>query len=532
MSQANSRSSSYAQDLLDALIDLRQIVEQRGLGTSDVFRDSGRFKALMRDLHPDMKKEISIIATLIDEGLLLRLHSVDTDERARVSGLVKVWLDNFGLKSDDAQTYSDVLLAFCNGETTVVTEALQTEQAASPILPSSSPSASSSPSLKTADDLFSQGALLYAKGKYREAADWFLKAAAQGSADAQFMLGNMHRDGQGVVKDWDQAFDWYIKAAAQGHAEAKQAMRQGPAAAPMPSQPAPSPKPVAPVPLQPWYFKPAAQGHAEAKQAMRQGTAVTPSPKPAMPVQFQPWYYKAIAKGHSEAKQAMRQGTAAASPSKPAAMPEPLQPIDPPKPTASSKLAVPSLRETYANKRVGEYFKFGRYHQGANGEIEPITWLVVQRNADHLLVLAEHGLDCKPYHTESISIDWAGCILRYWLNYEFYLNAFNEQERECVLTTSIVNNAGPKTEDNIFLLSVEEAQSFFANDRSRCAKPTEHAVKNGAYTHSDFCYWWLRSRGCSANVAAYVSADGFVNVQGYNVYYGNVAVRPALKLAL
>ncbi len=238
----------------------------------------------------------------------------------------------------------------------------------------------------------------------------------------------------------------------------------------------------------------------------------------------------------------------------------PFQLTDSLKLVAVPKPDVSSLRDNYANKRLGELFEFGRYPQGANGEIEPITWRVLQREADHLLVIAEQGLDCKPYNEELRNVTWADSTLRRWLNSVLYDKALNAQERECILKTSIVNNAGPNTEDNIFLLSVEEAISWFVNDRDRCAKVTEYAVDNGASacSFSDLifngcCIWWLRSRGNDNGCAAYVDVDG--GVHGDDIAYGVfgsvhgsalgsvlcigtdvngdfIAVRPAIKLAL
>ena len=54
-----------------------------------------------------------------------------------------------------------------------------------------------------------------------EAASWFLKAAEQGHADAQFNLGIMYANGEGVAKDPREAVAWYRKAAEQGHADAQ-----------------------------------------------------------------------------------------------------------------------------------------------------------------------------------------------------------------------------------------------------------------------------------------------------------------------
>ncbi len=190
--------------------------------------------------------------------------------------------------------------------------------------------------------------------------------------------------------------------------------------------------------------------------------------------------------------------------------------------------------ESSVDKQVGELFDFGRYPQGANGEIEPITWRVLQREADYLLAIAEKGLDCKQYNEKWCDITWADCTLRRWLNSEFYNEAFNEQERKCILKTSIVNNAGPDTEDYIFLLSVDEAKSLFADDGVRRAKPTEYTVKNGVHTSNNgCCVWWLRTRGGRDDYAAFEGSDGRgIGVYGIGVHDVCNAVRPAFIIAL
>ncbi len=202
---------------------------------------------------------------------------------------------------------------------------------------------------------------------------------------------------------------------------------------------------------------------------------------------------------------------------------------------SSKKMSsVNNLRDVYADKQVGECFEFGSYPQGPNGEVKLITWRVLQREADYLLVIAENCLDCQPYHEQRCSVTWARCTLRRWLNSEFYNKSFNEQERKCILKTSIVNDAGPKTKDCVFLLSVDEVDNLFANVSVCCAKPTQYAENNGAYKDDDngCCWWWLRSPGCHDNDAAFVSSDCGVFDYGDRVDKGSGAVRPALLLAL
>jgi TPR repeat protein len=56
---------------------------------------------------------------------------------------------------------------------------------------------------------------------YAQAVNWYRKAADQGLAVAQFNLAIMYYTGEGVPQDYAQAFSWYRKAADQGHAKAQ-----------------------------------------------------------------------------------------------------------------------------------------------------------------------------------------------------------------------------------------------------------------------------------------------------------------------
>ncbi|MCR4784117.1 MAG: sel1 repeat family protein [bacterium] len=449
MSLSVSSSSISAQDLLNALIELRKFIEQRQLNFTDIFGDSKRFSSFMSDLHPELDRKIQVISALIDAGYLKRLQDAPANGRTTIAGNIKVWLDEkLMLRAEVAQAFCSALLAFYNGKTTVAEAGSLSvsPQAPAPPPPSPGPGVSSA-----AEDSFAKGAMLYVKGKHREAADWYRQAASQGNADAQYMLGNMYRDGDGVEKDWRQAEELYLKAAAQGHAEARQALRQ-----------------------------------------LMVADSASPSAAPSQSAPLKPY--------------------------------RPLVPV------------APSLRDVYANKGVGEYFEFGRYPQGPNGEVKPITWRVLKRSSSGLLVIAEHGLDAKPYNEELVDITWADCTLRRWLNGEFFNKAFNEQEKSLIKTSNLSNNAGPSTDDRIFLLSIDEATSLFANNGDRITKPTAYAIKNGAWVcRNGVCtgnaQWLLRSRGEHSNCAAYVRDDGYVSIY-YTVHGDDASVRPACILAI
>jgi hypothetical protein len=68
--------------------------------------------------------------------------------------------------------------------------------------------------LKKAKQLVKQG--LVAK-----ALPLYVQLAEQGNAEAQFQVGLIYANGQGVIKDDKQAVDWFAKASGQGHKEAQ-----------------------------------------------------------------------------------------------------------------------------------------------------------------------------------------------------------------------------------------------------------------------------------------------------------------------
>ncbi len=70
---------------------------------------------------------------------------------------------------------------------------------------------------------------LYANGNgmrvdMRQAFYWWEAAADQGHADAQFALGLSYTTGEGVKRDLNKAAQWFYKAARQGHLDARESL--------------------------------------------------------------------------------------------------------------------------------------------------------------------------------------------------------------------------------------------------------------------------------------------------------------------
>jgi TPR repeat protein len=59
----------------------------------------------------------------------------------------------------------------------------------------------------------------YYSQNYEKAFYWYTRAADHGDAEAQYKLGVMYYQGEGVKQDYQKAFFWFEKAAVQGNAE-------------------------------------------------------------------------------------------------------------------------------------------------------------------------------------------------------------------------------------------------------------------------------------------------------------------------
>ena len=71
---------------------------------------------------------------------------------------------------------------------------------------------------------FAEGLAAYNRGDYEAALREFRPLANQGGDDAQFYIGLMYSNGQGVPQDYAEAVKWYRKAAEQGATEAQNSL--------------------------------------------------------------------------------------------------------------------------------------------------------------------------------------------------------------------------------------------------------------------------------------------------------------------
>ena len=201
------------------------------------------------------------------------------------------------------------------------------------------------------------------------------------------------------------------------------------------------------------------------------------------------------------------------------------------------------------NIKKGSYITFGEYEQdnnNTNGK-EDIEWLVLEVKDGKALVISKYILDCKQFNTTrpqfaNLSVSWERCSLRKWLNDDFVNTAFSDLEKAMIPTVTVSADRNPSTfahpgnatQDQVFLLSITEANTYFTSDSARQCQLTDYANKKGVLgsTLNNCCDWWLRTRGSLFDLAVYVDQKGDVNWCGMPVDWATYGVRPAMWIDL
>ncbi len=189
-----------------------------------------------------------------------------------------------------------------------------------------------------------------------------------------------------------------------------------------------------------------------------------------------------------------------------------------------SSRAESELKEKLKSIKVGEAISYGSYKE------KYLNWIVLKIQDGKAFIISSKTICNKPYHKPGGDTTWSECTLRKWLNNYFYNNSFSQVEKTRIIPSNLNNENNPQfktpggeiTTDNVFLLSIYEAKTYFANKRAR-------------FTGS---MWWLRSPGSIPSHAACIYTDGEIVLGGSKVYDDRVGhqnglgVRPAMWIKL
>lgn len=109
----------------------------------------------------------------------------------------------------------------------------------------------------------------------------------------------------------------------------------------------------------------------------------------------------------------------------------------------SSNTLLASSEDLTDNYRI---VQFGRFEQDDNFEngTEEIEWYVIARTEEASLLLSRYCLESMPYHQSYSEVCWENSSIRTWLNGTFYETAFNDEEKDRIISVSLDNLSNAK----------------------------------------------------------------------------------------
>ena len=197
---------------------------------------------------------------------------------------------------------------------------------------------------------------------------------------------------------------------------------------------------------------------------------------------------------------------------------------------------------------IGDRIQFGNFE-----------WRVLDVHETNALIITEHVIEQRAFHSSMEIITWERSDIRKYLNGTFY-NTFSLTEQEKILETKLTDRDNPwyntkygnDTEDYIFLLSYDEVVKYFGDSgdlKNRKgvdegiglpygdAISDEYNKARHVFDLSGFdAWWWLRSPGGPRDHTErdHVTAGSVGNVIflcGDDICRDDGGVRPALWLS-
>ena len=187
------------------------------------------------------------------------------------------------------------------------------------------------------------------------------------------------------------------------------------------------------------------------------------------------------------------------------------------------------------NAAIGDTVMWG--HFDINPSIpgkERITWIVLDKDSESAVLIAEKGLLGSYYHQHHAKVSWKDSDLRKLINSSKILKSFSKYELEDIIVTD---------DDTLTLLTADEASRYFSSDEDRELHITDVAAAQGTNTNEmskhhywDYetaktSWWWLKSD--TADITApIVTVDGEISPHERYVNKPGGAVRLVLRVRI
>lgn len=208
--------------------------------------------------------------------------------------------------------------------------------------------------------------------------------------------------------------------------------------------------------------------------------------------------------------------------------------------------------------------EFGTWPQNGKNA-EPLEWIILEETRKELLLLCKYSIATKGFVFDfyNESYEYRNCLweysdLRHWLNEKFYQEAFDERQKDAILTTEIQTLCNDTEsldvfENKVFLLSEEQVNVYLTTPELRKGIRTINAAKAPDVLQSDRgkqenIPWWIlphiergnysintgKDKNKRFSYIAYpqMVCDQGIQYHGRNIYHKDWSVRPAIRLRI
>ncbi len=217
------------------------------------------------------------------------------------------------------------------------------------------------------------------------------------------------------------------------------------------------------------------------------------------------------------------------------------------------------FKKRIKNYDIGDTILFGKYPQDKSGVHFPIKWRILDISEGVALLISEYAIIPSGYCNPNEGIEgmeWINSLARKVINNDFYNIAFSESDKNiiCKRTTEQINISNPtetvSCEDNVFILSEDEAVNYMPRLEERRACPSEYARTTSDKVKwckiDEFIPWWLLPQyeiggtvtdplGKTYSGMIYpkaVNQNGEIYYHSRCVYHTDFAIRPCVQISL
>ena len=173
---------------------------------------------------------------------------------------------------------------------------------------------------------------------------------------------------------------------------------------------------------------------------------------------------------------------------------------------------------------IGDTVVYGHYEQDESKEgYESLKWVIAEKKEDKVLIVCENVIEAKAFSTAQQTIfRWSTSELRTWLNTTFITSAFYKQDLDNFCPSDIKTNFkladgtpdyDSSSNDIVFILSEEEANTYFSTNDERCAYATPYLKTKTTHINegNNGARYWLRTPTADGGIK-YVNGSGGISI--------------------